>query len=102
MLTSRFFRLRERSDGRKITADLGMTLAAIAGQKGEEATGARIIGGVEHLPLTPPGAQQARPIELLDVEREGRRRDTDPRGNLTGGQAARARGHEQPENCEMR
>jgi hypothetical protein len=99
-VASRFFRFRERSDAHQVTADLGVTLAAVAGQEGEEAAGAGIVGCVENLPLAAPGAQQARPIELLDVERKGCRRDADPRRDLPGRQTARARGHEQPENRE--
>ena len=70
MMASRFFRFGERSDARQVTADLGVTLAAVAGQEGEKAAGAGIVGRVENLPLAPPGAQQARAIELLDVERK--------------------------------
>jgi hypothetical protein len=99
-MTSRFFRLRERSDGHQVTTDLGVTLAAVAGQEGEQAARAGIVRGVEDLPLSSPGAQQARPIELLDVEREGRRRNSDPCRDLPRRQTARARGHEQPENRE--
>ena len=62
----------------------GMPLAAVARQEVEQPARAGVVGRVEDLPVPARGPDQARPLQLLEVERQGRGGHAEPGRHLAG------------------